>query len=190
MSRVNHEVSYFYDVEGETVWEKLRVIRDFLFDRQQAYDLGVIGQEEQVENMKGKEGSYAYRKWQIQKVQSDKLLQDCLDEIEFLKKFESWLKEEAEKTRIFGKTDEEMYEINYYDELKLRLVKRAQAQLLAVGHVEPDTLQRIFKNKQALQLACDVGIINSDSLPYINQIPYIEHSFGLLQYTPEESKND
>ena len=42
MSRINHNASYIFDVEGETVWEKLRVIRDMLDDRKRTYEISLI----------------------------------------------------------------------------------------------------------------------------------------------------
>lgn len=190
MSRVNHNSNYLYDTDGETVWEKLRVIRNFLSDRRRAYGLGILDIQEKDEEFKGKEQSIEYQKWIINRKHSEELLQDCSEEIKFLEEFESWLKEEAEKTRIPGKTDNEMYEINHFEELKIRLVKRAQTQYISTGHVEPDTLQRIIKNKSALQLAVDVGIINKEAIPYINILPSLESRFGQLEYTPNNKDGE
>jgi hypothetical protein len=185
MSRQNHNANYLYDTDGETVWEKLRVIRGFLEDRKIAYSLGMLAQEEQS---KLDINSIDYRKWLINKPQHDKILQECLDEIKFLEEFESWLTQEAEKTRIVGKTDDEMYEINYFEELKIRLVKRAQAQFISTGRVEADTLQRIIKNKETLALAINSGILNNEVLPFIERIPNLEHRFNKLEYKETENE--
>ena len=45
MSRVNHNAQYIYDLEGETVWEKLRVIRNQLSQRKLAYKLAELNKE-------------------------------------------------------------------------------------------------------------------------------------------------
>ena len=182
MSRQNHNVNYLYDTDGETVWEKLRVIRTMLEGRRLARDLAILTDEEKKETLI--EDSFEHKKYLLYKPQNDTLLRECCDEIKFLEEFESWLANEAEKTRIAGKTDDEMYEINFYEEIKIRLVKRAQAQYIATGRVEADTLQRIIKNKSALQLAISTGILNKDALPFMDQIPCIEREFGHLEWKP------
>jgi hypothetical protein len=186
MSRGTHNANYLYDVDGETVWEKLRVIRNFLRDRKSALAENQLNIEEKQEKMqKMDENSFEYRRYILSKTNLDYLMEETISEIDFLEKFEKYLSEEAEKTRIPGKTDEEMYEINFFDELKIRLVRRAQMQFISTGCVEPDTLLRIAKNKPALQLAIDTGLLNQSVLGFIDTLPMLEHTIPLL-----ENKND
>ena len=43
MAQVNHNYSYVTEVDGFTVWERLRVIRGFLADREKALKLAELG---------------------------------------------------------------------------------------------------------------------------------------------------
>lgn len=167
MSRVNHNAQYIYDLEGETVWEKLRVIRNQLTQRKIAYQLAELSKEKSEQQLE--KNSFEYREYLIQKEQNEELIQDCVNEIKFLTEFESALAIEAEKTRIPGKTDDEMYEINFFEELKLRLVKSAQAQLISCGRLSDETISRILKNRPALELCIQLGLLAETALQISNQ---------------------
>ena len=83
---------------------------------------------------------------EIYSEQSLDLLDDCRNEIAFLEELEAKLAIEAEKTRIKGKTDKEMYEINYYEELIQIHTLQAQSEMMATGHVSPDTMKTLLRN--------------------------------------------
>jgi len=165
MARQNHEANYIYDVDGETVWERLRVIRSFIEDKQIAIELNLLAQEE-FEAKDLEPDSFEYRKYLIRKPQTDKLLQDARDEFSFLEEYERYLAAEAEKTRIEGKTDDEMYEINFYHELATRLVRRAQAQIVSMGRIADDNLLRIMKNQEALSICLNEGLLSPKILNF------------------------
>ena len=179
MSRQNHNANYIFDTDGETVWEKLRVIRNMLDDRKLALAISELNVEE---NESKDKTTFEYKKYLLYKPQQEKLIQECRDEIQFLEEFEEYLAKEAEKTRILGKTDEEMYEINFFEELKVRLVRRAQAQIISSGRIETETLSRILKNKEALQICIESNMLTSDVLNFTNvasmpKIGYNENNF-------------
>lgn len=183
MSRVNHNAQYIYDLEGETPWEKLRVVRHQLKQRKLAYELAKLSKEKAETTLD--KGSFEYKEYLIGKEQYEENVQDCINEIAFLTEFEAALAVEAEKTRIPNKTDDEMYEINFFDELKLRLVKQAQSQILSCGRLSEETARRILKNKSALQLCIEQGLlgeaalqianINAPALPYNYEILHLEN---------------
>jgi hypothetical protein len=166
MSRVNHNAQYIYDLEGETPWEKLRVVRHQLRQRKIALELAKIGQEEFQQTQD--KTTFEYRKALINQEQFQENIQDCVNEIKFLTEFEKALAIEAEKTRILGKTDDEMYEINFFDELKLRLIRSAQAQIISCGRLTEETTKRILKNKPALQLCIQQGLLSENALQIAN----------------------
>lgn len=165
MSRVNHNAQYIYDFEGETVWEKLRGIRNQLEERKIALEIAKLNHQESENQDKN---SLEYKKYLINKQRTENIIQDCVNEIVFLEEFEAALTIEAEKTRIPGKTDDEMYEINFFDELKLRLVKSAQAQILSCGRLNEDTAKRILKNKGALLMCIEQGLLAETALQIAN----------------------
>lgn len=191
MARQNHNVNYLFDVDGETVWEKLRVIRAMLLDRQLA--VGIIDLKEDV--CKDKEvdtTSFKYRKEQLYKEFRVGLKQDAINEIKFLSEYAEYLTTEAEKTRIEGKTDDEMYEINYFEEMRVRLVRRAQAQVISTGRVNEELLLRLMKNKSAMDTCIQQGLLTQDVLAFTNTplLPSTDvHTNNYITYT-EENKND
>jgi hypothetical protein len=166
MSRQNHNAQYIYDFEGETPWEKLRAVRNQLKQRKLAFELTQLNKEK-VETTLDK-NSFEYREYLLNKEQTEENIQDCVNEIKFLTEFESALAVEAEKTRIPGKTDDEMYEINFFDELKLRLVRQAQSQILSSGRLAEETARRILKHRPALQLCIEQGLLSENALQIAN----------------------
>lgn len=162
MSRINHNANYLYDVEGETVWEKLRVIRGMLQDREIGYNLAVL--ELEHKESKYDTDSYEYKKWMIHKPQQEQLIKECFEEIKFLKEYEQFLASEAEKTRIPGKSDDEMYEINFFDELKYKLVRKAMAQMVSYDRIQDDLMYRLLKHEDALKLCVEEGILSNEIL--------------------------
>lgn len=189
MSRVNHNVNYMYDVDGETVWEKLRTIRGMLDDRRRALATGSLKKQNDEEKFKDDNESYEYKKWVINRDFNNSLLEDCANEVKFLEAFESFLAEEAEKTRILGKTDDEMYEINYFHEMEVRLVRRAQAQIMTRGVLDEELMLRLMKNKNALNLCIEQGLISDKVVDVIDNplLPaYSTHSALFLQSTANE----
>ena len=191
MARVNHNVNYLFDVDGETIWEKLRVIRAMLLDRKLA--VGLIDLKEDIR--KGKEidtTSFRYRKEQLYKEHNDGLKQDVVNEIKFLSEFEEYLTTEAEKTRIDGKTDDEMYEINFFEEMRVRLVRRAQAQVISNGRINEELLLRLMKNQNAMDTCIQQGLLTQDVLAFTKTplLPSADvHTNNYITYK-EEHQND
>jgi hypothetical protein len=193
MSRVNHNANYIFDVDGETVWEKLRTIRGMLGDRRRAYELALLKQE-QAEAELDETNTYKYREYLINKDFQLSLIEDCKNEVEFLEKFEIYLTQEAEKTRIAGKTDDEMYELNFFEELKTRLVRKAQAQIISTGRIQEDTLLRLMKNNDALDTCIQQGLLTGDVKNVLDTNllpnPNIHTSNYALLTNKEEIPND
>ena len=162
MGRVNHNAQYIYDFQGETPWEKLRAIRAQLKQRKVALEMANLNKEKNETKLD--KSSFEYKEYLINLPTIDENIQDCINEIEFLTDFEKALAEEAEKTRISGKTDDEMYEINFFHELDLRLLRAAQSQILSTGRVSEETASRLLKNKSALQLCINQGLLSENAM--------------------------
>lgn len=165
MARQNHNANYLFDVDGETIWEKLRVIKGLLLDKQISLKLLELNEEENVNLDKS---TINYKKYIIYKDLNDGIKQDAINEIKFLTEFEEYLTDEAEKTRIDGKTDDEMYEINYFEEMRVRLVRRAQAQVISNGRINEELLLRLMKNRSAMDTCIQQGLLTQDVLAFAN----------------------
>lgn len=179
MARKNREASYINVIDGETVWERLRTVRSFLEDRELSLEMSKL-QDIKISRMK--KDSVEYMEAKILEKQRLTLRQECVEEIDFLKGFESKLSTEAEKTRISGKTDDEMYEINYYDEQITRLVNDAKAEIISTGRIEKVTIKALMRNRPALNVVISLGFLTEDVLkiagPESNVLASIEYKKG------------
>lgn len=160
MAQLNRNASYFFVVDGLTPWEKLRSIRNFLKDRKLALSINELGIEK-MESMD--KDSWEYREWFLHKPELDENLQECREEIEFLEKMEAELIKITEPTRINGKTDKEMYEINYFRELAEITVHSVQAEIVADGRISKDSVKSLLRNPFALQRAIELKLITDNS---------------------------
>lgn len=192
MAQVNRNYAYIRDIEGLTVWEKLRNIRNFLVDREQSLELAILAENDFLDNINNKT-DFEKKEYEIKKNFSKSLIEDCKREIDFLKKYELSLKEEAYKYRIDGASDEEMYEINFINESRIRLLNKATAELLTQGVMSVDTFQTCIKEPTILIKLSDLGLINSniidtvlksaDLLPISknNKIELVSSNIGYLE---------
>lgn len=186
MSQLNRNAAYIYDVDGDTVWERLRCVRTFLQDREKSLKLAELSLSELLEKIETGKG-YEKAKNEIEADYYKPLMQDCINEISFLKKMEAVLLKEAEKTRLPGKTDEEMYEINFFHEHTTRIVNEAIAEVACTNSVSPMTMKRMLRNREALKACIAKGILNENVLEFISPcepVKVIEEGKinGLLDY--------
>lgn len=201
MSQVNHNYSHIFETDGHTPWEKLRIMRNFLTDRQKALKIAELSQEkfsDKLRTMLDKKALLQRKELKLQQtidtlVNNDEdaldleidlldlqkeirdmdydirqaeaemqdhpdLTQDCRDEIRFLESFISRLMTECEKTRIPGKTDREMYEINFPEEARTRLTMRCVNEHLAHGTLTADTLHYVRRDPVVQQRLLDLTV--------------------------------
>lgn len=169
MSQLNRNASYIFDVDGVTVWERLRVVRGFLKDRTKAYKLSILQLEELTEKNSKEDNKFELERRNLDIEELVDLIEDCEMEIRFLEDIESRLAKEAEKTRIENKTDKEMYELNFFQEHTQRLIQRATCEIISGGSVSPDTFRKLLSNKEAMHKLIDSGKINPDILDITRQ---------------------
>lgn len=172
MSQMNRNVNYLTTVDGITVWERLRVIRGFLKDRELAMEIGNLGLEQlkvKQELLEANKSNYTLdntdefykiKEGLLFEEQSLSNLDDAKNEIEFLKELESKLAKEAEKTRIPSKSDKEMYEINYFEELIQKHLLEVQSQLMSQGNITPELMRTLILNKSSLDRAIEVKLLD------------------------------
>lgn len=167
MSQVNRNYDYLIKVDGLTVWERLRVIRNFLTDRKQALAVAQL-HKRKWEATKDSMDQWEREEQEILNSNRDSLIQDCIDEIEFLEVFERRLSEEAEKERIPGKTDREMYEINFAKESQERAILKVKSELYSIGHISPSTMEHVIKDRSVLGRLVDEGVLKEDILKVLS----------------------
>lgn len=140
-SQVNSEFAYINLINGETVWERLRIVRNFLEDRNAAKGMksaselkrrAILARIEEAEKTSIRLDAEAelVEHDAMQAQQQDGYVK--LDaELAFLIEYERELALAAEKTRITGKTDDEMYQLNMATEVYMRNVRKIEMEQVA-----------------------------------------------------------
>jgi hypothetical protein len=186
MSQQNHNVSYLFEIDGLTTWERLRVVRNFLEDREIALALAELPADE-TKVLTAREVAEAkiYEKQRLGNIQNAR------DEIKFLKEFEKTLIPLAEITRIPGKTDMEMYELNYMDELVERQLLKVKSEIMSQGVLSANTFEMLMKSPPTINRALELNIISEAVVAMLNlgketsKVLKIEDtSKNLLTYLP------
>src|SRR5574344_503370 len=166
MAQLNRNVNYLYTIDGNTIWERLRNIRNFLADRKLAKEMADLSIEKlkrlksELPNITDLDREFEIREALIQETQLVDNLNDCIREIKFLEELETKYLQEAEKSRIIGKTDEEMYEINYFDELAMIHLLDIQTQLITTGAITSEMLKTLLRNPYSMQKAIEFKLID------------------------------
>lgn len=167
---MNHNSAYVYSVDGVTVWERLRVIRNFLVDRKKALALAEISLEEINEKITEETNKFEKKRLELELPELIENIQYAKEEVEFLLKMEKELASVAEESRIEGKTDHEMYEINHFYEHEIRLADKAKSELLAEARIRPDTIRELSQCPKALLIVEESGLIQNADM-FIGHFP-------------------
>jgi hypothetical protein len=164
MAQMNHNSAYVYSVDGCTLWERLRVIRGFLSDRKKALALAEIGLEQMLEKISTKNDKYEKRKLELELPDMESNIEDARNEVTFLEAMEADLAEKAEASRIEGKSDKEMYEINHFLEHETRLANRAKCEILSENRIRPETISELTRCPKALAQVEECGLLQNAEL--------------------------
>ena len=170
MSQVNRNFQYLTDVDGHTIWEKLRVVRNFLLDRNKALAVAELNQRK-FEAQKASMDEWELQEALILKQDEESLIQDCRDEIKFLTKLEQLLAEAAEVERIEGATDREMYELNYPNEQRARDLHKAKTEVIAFGNISTETASKMLKDPVFMNELVRLQLVDERVAENINLLP-------------------
>jgi hypothetical protein len=142
-SQVNSQFAYINLINGETVWERLRIVRNFIEDRKIAKKLQTTQAKKRLgflakinESKCDSERIFAeveleeYDAHSEQQIDGYKKLDD---ELEFLLRYEIELATIAEGIRVIGKTDDEMYQINMESEVVMRNMRKIETEKVATA---------------------------------------------------------
>jgi hypothetical protein len=177
-SQVNSQYAYINLINGETVWERLRIVRNFIEDRKiakklqttqeikhQAHIAKVQEATKESERLFAQAELEEFEAHQDQQADGYKKLDD---EIAFLIKYETELAIVAEQSRIDGKTDDEMYQLNMGTEVYLRNLKKIEteqvARTLGISQATAEEAMRIPQMRvQLLNTATSMLLSDTDS---------------------------
>jgi transcription elongation GreA/GreB family factor len=140
-SQVNSQFAYINLINGETVWERLRIVRNFIEDRKIAKKLQTTQDKKRLgflakieEATKESERIFAeveLEEFDAHAEQQADGYKKLDDELEFLLRYEAELALIAEQTRVIGKTDDEMYQINMGSEVVMRNMRKIETEKVA-----------------------------------------------------------
>lgn len=182
-AKLNSEFNYRYQVIGETVWEKIKTLKNFLEGRIRAAALEEVAELKQKAKMLELENAKNNNALPhiILNLQAEVLeLQSFLpaqeegfelnrQEIKILEKLLAELYEIGEPTRIKHEdgtpyTDEEMFEANAANEFTVVIAKEIQAEIIANGRPSPAKLRNAMSNPYTFQALKQVGFIPEETV--------------------------
>jgi hypothetical protein len=140
-SQVNSQFAYINLINGETVWERLRIVRNFIEDRKIAKKLQTTQDKKRLGflakiNEAKCDSERLFAEVELEEFDAHKEQQadgyKKLDaELTFLLRYEEELARIAEESRIEGKTDDEMYQINMASEVVMRNMRKIETEKVA-----------------------------------------------------------
>jgi hypothetical protein len=171
--KLNTEFNYRYQVQGETVWEKIKTIKGFLEGRIRAAALEEVSEKK----LQAKKAKLEFLRrtnaelYEILELEAEII--ECeshlpaqkeafllnKDEITML---ESLLKEYyavAEPTRIAGYTDEQMFEANAANEFTVMIGKDMLAEVIANGRPSATKIRNAMSNPVTFNALKKIGLI-------------------------------
>lgn len=177
-AKLNTEFNYRYQVMGETPWEKIKQLRNFLEGRERAAVLEKVGElkyKAKIAELDHAKNSNALPHV-IFNLEAELLefesglpaVKEAYElnrqEIVILKKLLQELYDIAEPTRIPGYTDEEMFEENAANEFTAMIGKEIQAEIIANGRPSPAKLRNAMSNPHTFYALQKIGFIPKEAV--------------------------
>lgn len=177
-SNLNSEFNYRYQVMGETPWEKLKHLQNFLEGRKRAAALEEVSrlrrQAKYLELQSLKDNNalpHLILNLQAEIIEMDSSAEDekhnfdlNRKEMEILNKLMDELYVVLEPTRLKHEdgtpyTDDEMFEVNAANEFTVMIGKEIQAEIVAMGRPSPAKLRNAMSNPYTFHALQQVGFI-------------------------------
>jgi hypothetical protein len=177
-SKLNSEFNYRYLVNGETPWEKIKIIKGFLEGRKRAACLEDVARKKrlakelELENCKNNNAlPHVILNLEAEILESksfDEGQEEAWElnrqEIAFLENYLAEIYEIAEPTRISGYSDEQMFEANAAYEFTVMLGKEIQAEIIANGRPSPAKLRNAMSNPYTFETLKRVGLVPQEAV--------------------------
>jgi hypothetical protein len=208
-SKLNNEFNYRYQVNGETPWEKIKILQGFLEGRIRAAAL------EEVSELKleAKRAELKHLKeinalpHIILNLQADIIEYESglpaqieafelnREEIKILKKVLAECFAIAEPTRMKHQdgtpyTDEEMYEANAANEFTVMIGKEIHAEILANGRPSPAKLRNAMSNPHTWNALQAIGLIPENAQVLIGSADPLKIKFTVPPVAQQQLEND
>jgi hypothetical protein len=182
-SNLNSEFNYRYQVIGDTPWEKIKQLQNFLVGRKRAAaleevaDLKRKAKFSELESLKSNNAlPHLILNCQAEIIEMESVQEDQRQnfeinrqEIKILEKLLDELFIIAEPTRLKHEdgtpyTDEEMFEANAANEFTVMIGKEIQAEIIANGRPSPAKLKNAMSNPHTFHALQRIGLIPKEAL--------------------------
>lgn len=177
-SKLNSEFNYRYQVMGETAWEKIKHLQNFLVGRKRAAvleDVSKLKHQAKIAELEMAKQNNALphiiMNLQAELIELESFLDDQAhsfelnrQEIAILEKLLKELYEIAEPTRIPGYTDEQMFEANAANEFTVMIGREIQAEIIANGRPSPAKIRNAMSNPYTFKALQQVGLIPKEAI--------------------------
>jgi hypothetical protein len=207
-SKLNSEFNYRYQVNGETVWEKIKILKGFLEGRIRAAVL------EEVSELK-----YQAKLAELQNLRDINALPHLIlnlraeilewesgfpaqaeafelnrEEIVMLKRVITECYEIAEPTRIKHEngnsySDEEMFEANAANEFTVMIGKEIHAEIIATGHPSPAKLRNAMSNPHTWAALQQIGLIPETAQILVGSVDPLKIEFTVPPVAQQQLEN-
>ena len=182
-SNLNSEFNYRYQINGETPWEKLKHLQNFLEGRKRAAaleevaDLKRRAKHSELQSLKDNNAlphlilNLQAEIVELESVQEDQKHNFDLNrkEIQIINKLIDELYLIVEPTRLkhdngLPYTDDEMFEVNAANEFTVMIGKEIQAEIVANGRPSPAKLRNAMSNPHTFYALQQVGFIPKEMI--------------------------
>ena len=210
-SNLNSEFNYRYQVMGETPWEKLKHLQNFLEGRKRAAALEEVSaikrqaKHSELQSLKDANAlPHLIMNLQAEIIEMESSQKDLEHnfalnrrELEIIKKLMNELYVIVEPTRLHHSDgtpydDDEMFEANAANDFTVMIGKEIQAEIVATGHPSPAKLRNAMSNPYTFNALQKIGFIPKE-MQYLegNADPMnieLRLSPSMIQLTSEEVK--
>jgi len=182
-SKFNSEFNYRYLVNGETPWEKIKILKGFLEGRKRAACLEEVAakkrlaKELELENCKNNNAlPHVILNLEAELLESksfdagqEEAWELNREEIAFLENYLAEIYEIVEPTRLSHSdgtpySDEQMFEANSAYEFTVMLGKEIQAEIIAHGRPSPAKLRNAMSNPYTFETLKRVGLVPQEAV--------------------------
>jgi Fic family protein len=208
-SKLNTEFNYRYQVNGETPWEKIKILQGFLEGRiraaalEEVSELKLEAKRSELKHLKEinalphiilnlRAEILEYESGLPAQIEAFQLNQV---EIKILKKVLAECFEIAEPTRMKHPdgtpyTNEEMYEANAANEFTVMIGKEIHAEILANGRPSPAKLRNAMSNPHTWNALQQIGLIPDNAQVLIGSADPLKIEFTVPLVAQQQLENN
>ena len=208
-SKLNSEFNYRYQVNGETVWEKIKILKGFLEGRVRAAALEEVSELKyqaklaELQNLKDI-GALPHvilnmraeiLEWESGFPAQKEAFELNRTEIKMLENLLAECFAIAEPTRMVHEdgttyTDEEMFEANAANEFTVMIGKEIHAEIIATGRPSPAKLRNAMSNPHTWAALQQIGLIPENAQVLVGSVDPLKIEFTVPPMVQQQLENN